>query len=244
LEQVGEARVEGRRAVAEALRAGRPVDRLYALKSAEGLEPLVSQARQTGAVVVFCDRDRLDAMSQTRAHQGVIATVAAWDYATVEDMLAAARAKNQPPFLVVCDGVEDPGNLGSIIRTAESAGAHGLVLPKRRSAGLSPLTAKASCGALEYLPVARVPGIPALLRQLKEQNIWIYGADAEGSLSVFEADFNGGIALVFGSESDGLSRLSREQCDFLIHIPMRGHVASLGVAAAAAIVIYAAARRK
>ena len=242
MDQIGEARAEGRRAVAEALRAGHPVDKLFVLKSAEGLGTLVSQARQAGAVVIFCERERLDAMSQTRAHQGIIAVMAAWNYASPEDMLAAARAKNEPPFLIVCDGVEDPGNLGSILRTAEAAGAHGLILPKRRSAGLSPITAKASCGALEYLPVARVPGIPAFLRQLKQENIWIYGADAEGTQSVYEADFTGGVALVFGSEGSGLSRLTREQCDFLVSLPMRGHVSSLGVAAAAAVVIYAAMR--
>ena len=235
-------RVEGRRAVEEALRAGRPVDKLYLLQSGEGLGALEARARAAGAPVVFCDRDRLDVMSQTHAHQGVIAVMAAWAYRTLDEILSAARAKNEPPFLVVCDGIEDPGNLGSILRSAESAGAHGLLLPKRRSAGLSPQTAKASCGALEYLPVARVPGIPALLRQLKEHNIWIYGADAEGETSVFDADFSGGLALVFGAEGTGLSRLVRERCDFLVKIPMRGHITSLGVAAAAAIVIFSASR--
>ncbi len=237
-----DAQVEGRRAVAEALRAGRPVERLLVLKGAEGMGALVAQARQAGAVVSFCDRIRLDTLSQTRNHQGVIATVAAWRYHTVEDMLALAHRKGEPPFLVVCDGVEDPGNLGSILRTAETAGAHGLIVPKRNSAGLSPLTAKASCGALEYLPVARVPGIPTLLRQLKEKNVWIYGAAADGNVSVFDTDFAGGVALVLGSEGEGMARLTQEQCDFLVNIPMRGHVSSLGVAAAAAVMIYAVAR--
>jgi 23S rRNA (guanosine2251-2'-O)-methyltransferase len=244
LEHSDRTQAEGRRAVAEALRAGRPLDRLYVLKEAPGLGALTEEARRAGAVVVLCDRPRLDAMSQTHNHQGIIAVVAAWTYSDLADMLAAARAKGEPPFLVVCDGVEDPGNLGSILRTAEAMGAHGLLLPKRRSAGLSPLTAKASCGALEYLPVARVPGVPSLLRQLKELNIWVYGADAEGAQSVFEADFTGGVALVLGSEGTGLSRLAREECDVLVRIPMRGHVSSLGVAAAAAIAIGACADKR
>lgn len=244
MEQREETRVEGRRAVTEALRAGRPIEKLFVLKDGEGLGAIVAQAREAGAVVTFCDRTRLDAMSVTHAHQGVIASVAAWTYQTVEAILARAREKGEPPFLIVCDGVEDPGNLGSLLRTAETAGAHGLIVTKRRSAGLSPLTAKASCGALEYLPVARVPGIPALLRELKKENIWIYGAAAEGELSVFDADFSGGVALVLGSEGAGMSRLTREQCDFLVRIPMRGQVSSLGVAAAGAVMIYAVARSR
>lgn len=242
MDQASGAWVEGRRAVNEALRAGRPVDKLYVLRGGEGLSPLIALAREAGAVVIDCDRVRLDALSRTHAHQGVIASMSAWRYAEVEDILRTAADRGEPPFLVVCDGVEDPGNLGSIIRTAEAAGAHGLIIPKRRSAGLSPLTAKASCGAVEHLPVARTPGIPALLRQLKEKGIWIYGADASGTQSVFSVDFSGGVALVFGSENHGLSRLAAEQCDFLVRIPMRGRVASLGVAAAAAVVIYAAVR--
>ena len=236
---------EGRRAVTEALRAGRQVDKLFVLQTGEGLASLVKQAQEAKATIIRCNRARLDAMSQTQAHQGVIAVMAAWEYRTLEDILENASAKNQKPLLVVCDGVEDPGNLGSIIRSAEAAGAHGLLLPKRRSAGLSPAAAKASAGALEYLPVARVPGIPALLQQLKDIGFWIYGADAKSDLSVFDADFSGsGIALVFGAEGHGLSRLTRERCDYLVHIPMRGAVSSLGVAAAAAVTLYAAANRR
>ncbi|MDR2671199.1 MAG: 23S rRNA (guanosine(2251)-2'-O)-methyltransferase RlmB [Oscillospiraceae bacterium] len=243
MEASSAALVEGRRAVAEALRAGRPLDKLYVLRQGEGLGALVAQARAVDAVVIFCERAQLDAMSVTGAHHGVIASVAAWAYVTLEHILDIARAKEEPPFLVVCDGVEDPGNLGAILRTAEAAGAHGLVVPKRRSAGLSSLTAKASSGAVEYLPVARVPGIPALLRRLKEENIWIYGAAAGGE-DLFAADFSGGVALVFGSEGQGLSRLTAEQCDFLLGIPMRGRVASLNVSAAAAVMMYAVVRSR
>jgi 23S rRNA (guanosine2251-2'-O)-methyltransferase len=219
------------------------LDKLYVLRRGEGLGALVAQARAAGAVVIFCERAQLDAMSAAGAHQGVIASVAAWAYAALEDILHRAGARGDPPFLVVCDGVEDPGNLGAILRTAEAAGAHGLVVPKRRSAGLSPLTAKASSGAIEYLPVARVPGIPALLRRLKEENIWIYGAAAGGE-DVFTADFSGGVALVFGSEGQGLSRLTAAQCDFLLGVPMRGRVASLNVSAAAAVMMYAVVRSR
>ncbi|MCL2747567.1 MAG: 23S rRNA (guanosine(2251)-2'-O)-methyltransferase RlmB [Oscillospiraceae bacterium] len=244
LDYGGKAQVEGRRAVAEALRAGREVDKLYVLRAGDGLGALVSQARQAGATVVWRNREHLDAMSLTHAHQGVIAAMAAWQYHTLDDMLAAAAAKGESPFLVICDGVEDPGNLGSIMRTAEAAGAHGLLLPRRRSAGLSPQTAKASCGALEYLPVARVPGVPALLRELKSHNIWIYGADAADGLSVYDTEFSGGVALVFGAEGRGLSHLAKEQCDFLVRIPMRGKVSSLGVAAAAAVVAFTVVKNR
>jgi 23S rRNA (guanosine2251-2'-O)-methyltransferase len=216
---------------------------MYVLRRGEGLGALVAQARAAGAVVIFCERAQLDAMSATGAHQGVIASVAAWTYAALEDILDIARAREEAPFLVVCDGVEDPGNLGAILRTAEAAGAHGLVVPKRRSAGLSPLTAKASSGAIEHLPVARVPGVPALLRRLKEENIWIYGA-AVGGGDIFTTDFSGGVALVFGSEGQGLSRLTAEQCDFLLGVPMRGRVASLNVSAAAAVMMYAVVRSR
>lgn len=230
--------MEGRRAVKEALLAGRAVDRLYVLSSAEGMGPLVKLAKDAGAVVIECDRPRLDALSETGAHQGVLATMAARAYAQPEDILARAEALGQPLFLVVCDGVEDERNLGAIIRCAEAAGAHGVVIPKRRSAGLSAVTAKASAGAVEHLPVARVPGIPAFLRWLKERQIWVYGTAASAAQTVFDTNFSGGTAIVLGSEGYGLARLTADMCDVLVSIPQWGRVGSLNVSAAAAIVLY------
>ena len=236
--------VEGRRAVAEALRAGHPPDKLYVLKGAEGLGPLLGQAREKGAVIVECDRRRLDAMAQTASHQGVIGLFSPVAYAELDDLFGLAAERGEPPLLVVCDGVEDEGNLGAIIRSAEAAGAHGVVVPKRRSAGLSPVTVKASAGAAEHLPVARVPGIPACLRDLKQRGVWLYGADAAGAQSLFDADMSGPSAIVVGAEGRGLGRLTAESCDHLISIPMKGKVGSLNVSAAAALMLYQAVRTR
>lgn len=236
--------VEGRRAVMEALEAGRPPDKVYALKGAEGLGAVLAAARARGAVIVECDRRGLDAMAQTGGHQGVIGLFAPVSYAELDDLFLLAQQRGEPPLLVVCDGVEDEGNLGAIIRCAEAAGAHGIVVPKRRSAGLSPVTVKTSAGAAEHLPVARVPGIPACLRELKERGVWIYGADAAGSQSLFDTDFSGPSAIVAGAEGRGLSRLTAESCDFLVSIPMKGKVGSLNVSAAAAVMLYQAVRTR
>ena len=242
MDQAADHQVEGRRAVLEALRSGRTPDKLFVFKGAEGISQLVQDAKKAGAVIVECDRARLDGMSRSKNHQGVIGRFTELAYVTPEDILQRAKDKGEPPFLVICDGVEDEGNLGAIIRSAEAAGAHGLILTKRRSASLSPVTIKTSAGAAEHLPVARVPGIPAALRWLKEQNVWIYGADAAGSKLVYEQDFSGACAIVVGSEGHGLSRLTAESCDFLVKIPMRGQVSSLNVSAAAAILLFAAAQ--
>lgn len=234
--------IEGRRAVREALAAGRTLDRLYILSGGQGLGELAGMAKAAGAVIVDCNRQRLDSMSLTKAHQGIIAVTAAHKYAEPEDILRRASERGEPPFIVVCDSVEDEGNLGTIIRSAEAAGAHGLIIPKRRSAGLSAVVAKASAGAVEHLPVARVPGIPAYLRGLKEKNVWIYGTDANAPQSVFDADFSGGVAIVVGSEGQGMSRLTAESCDFMLKIPLYGKISSLNVSAAAAVVLCQVAR--
>lgn len=228
--------VEGRRTVAEVLRAGRPIDKLYVLTSAKGLGELIGQARESGAVIVECDKIRLDRLSQTGTHQGVIATVAAYAYSEMDDIFA--RAGDEPLLIVVCDGIQDEHNLGAVIRTAEAVGAHGVVIPKRRSAGLSAVTARASAGAVEHLPVARVPGIPSLLRELKEKGIWIYGAAGEAAADAFNTDFILPAALVLGNEEEGLHRLTRELCDMLVALPMRGRTASLNVSCAAAVLLY------
>ena len=236
--------IEGRRAVHEALAAGIALDRLYLLEGGKGLGELAGLAKGAGAVVVFCDRRRLDSMSATGSHQGAIAVAAAHPYAAPEDILGRASERGEPPFIVVCDGIEDEGNLGSVIRTAEVAGAHGLVVPKRRSAGLSDVVFKASAGAAAHLLVARVPGVPSYLRELKEHGIWVYGTDPEAEKSVYDTDFSGGAAIVIGSEGHGMSRLAAECCDFTVSIPLYGKISSLNVSAAAAVVLCHAARSR
>ena len=238
--------IEGRNAVTEALRAGTPIDKLYIAKGETDrtLSALAAQARKAGVVVVECDRRKLDAMSETHSHQGVIALAAAKAYASVEDILSAAREKGEPPLIVVCDEISDPHNLGAIIRTAECAGAHGVVIPKRRSAGLTAVVAKTSAGAVSYMPVARVPNIPALLKDLQKAGVWVFGTAAEGSVSLYEADLKGPAAIVIGSEGDGMGRLVREHCDFLVSIPMKGRISSLNASAAAAILLYEALRQR
>lgn len=238
--------IEGRNAVIEALRAGAAIDKIFLLKG-EGsgaLGHIASTARARGIVVVDADRRKLDKMSRTHAHQGVIALAAVREYATVDDILDCARQAGEPPLLVVCDEISDQHNLGAIIRTAECAGAHGVVIPKRRSAGLTAVVGKTSAGAVEYLPVARVANITMLLKELKEQGVWIFGADAAGEKSLYDTDFTGAAALVIGSEGDGMGRLVREQCDFLVSIPIKGKIDSLNASAAAAVLLYEAVRQR
>ncbi len=238
--------IEGRNAVIEALRAGTPMDKIYLAKGETDatLGHIASTARGKGIVVVETDRRKLDFMSRTHAHQGVIAMAAVREYAEVEDILAAAREKGEAPLIVVCDELSDPHNLGAVIRTAECAGAHGVIIPKRRSAGLTAVVAKTSAGAVSYLPVARVPNLTALLKDLKAQGLWVYGTAAEGSAPLYQADLTGPAVIVIGSEGEGMSRLVREQCDFLLSIPMRGQVNSLNASAAAAVVLYEAVRQR
>ena len=238
--------IEGRNAVTEALRAGTAIDKLYAARGETDhtLGRIIAQAKKAGAVVVECDRRKLDAMSATHSHQGVIAVAAARAYASVEDILQAAADRGEPPLVVVCDEISDPHNLGAIIRTAECAGAHGVIIPKRRSAGLTAVVAKTSAGAVSYLPVARVPNLPSALKALKKQGIWIFGAAAGGSASLYEADLRLPAAIVIGSEGDGMGRLVQESCDFLVSIPMRGRISSLNASAAAAVLLYEALRQR
>ena len=238
--------IEGRNAVMEALRAGRTIDKIFIAKGDvdKTLGHIASKARSAGIVVTEADRRKLDAMSQTHAHQGVIALCAVKEYSTIEDMLAIAAERGEAPFLVLCDEISDPHNLGAIIRTAECAGAHGVIIPKRRSAGLTSIVGKTSAGAVSYLPVARVPNIPALLKELQQHGVWIFGTAAEGATSLYEADLKGPAAIVIGSEGDGMGRLVREGCDFLVSIPMKGRISSLNASAAAAILLYEAVRQR
>ena len=238
--------IEGRNAVIEALRAGTAMDKVYIAKGETDatLGHIASTARGKGIVVVEADRRKLDAMSGTHSHQGVIAVAAVREYASVSDILQSARDKGETPLVVVCDELSDPHNLGAVIRTAEAAGAHGIIIPKRRSAGLTAIVAKTSAGAVSYLPVARVANLTALLKELKEEGLWVFGTAADGSTSLYQADLKGPAAIVIGSEGNGMSRLVREQCDFLVSIPMRGQVNSLNASAAAAVVLYEAVRQR
>lgn len=238
--------IEGRNAVIEALRTDTAIDKIYISKGEtdKTLGHIASRARDKGIVVVEADRRKLDNMSRTHSHQGVIALAAVREYVTVKSILDSAAAKGENPLIVVCDEISDPHNLGAILRTAECAGAHGVVIPKRRSAGLTAIVAKTSAGAVSYMPVARVPNIPALLKDLKKQGVWVFGTAAEGTTPLYDADLKGPAAIIIGSEGDGMTRLARENCDFLVSIPMKGRISSLNASAAAAILLYEAVRQR
>ena len=238
--------IEGRNAVIEALRAGTAIDKIYLAKgdTDSALGHIANTARANGVVVVNADRRKLDEMSRTHAHQGVIAVAAVREYASIEDIFQRAEEQGEAPLIVLCDELSDPHNLGAVIRTAECAGAHGVVIPKRRSAGLTAIVAKTSAGAVSYMPVARVANIPSLLKDLKKQGIWVFGTAAEGTTRLYNADLKGPAAIVIGSEGDGMSRLVAENCDFLVSIPMRGRISSLNASAAAAILLYEAVRQR
>ena len=244
-EEGDENMLEGRNAVTEALRSGREIDKIYFASGAVGtLGHLIAQARQKGITAQEIDRRKLDAMSITGSHQGIIALCAAVPYRSLEDMLALARERGEKPLLVLCDGITDPHNLGAVIRSAETAGAHGVIIPKRRSCGLTAVAAKTSAGAVEHLPVARVTNLAAAVDELKAAGVWIYCAEAGGQKSLYEADFKDAAAIVIGSEGAGVSRLIREKCDFTIRIPMKGRVSSLNASAAAAVLLYEAVRQR
>jgi len=238
--------IEGRNAVTEALRSGRTIDKVYLAEGAgdHGLLRLASLAKQAGAVVVKVDRRKLDQMSATGVHQGIIAMGAAHEYATIDDMLRLAEQRGENSLLILCDELSDPHNLGAILRTGECAGAHGVIIPKRRSVGLTAVVAKASAGAIEYLPVARVANLTAAIKELKEKGVWIFGAAAEGDTKLCEADFRRPCAIVIGSEGEGMGRLVAEQCDYRVSIPMKGKISSLNASAAAAVLLYEVVRQR
>ena len=238
--------IEGRNAVLEALRSGRTIDHVFLAEgdTDRALSRLAGMAREAGAVVKTADRRKLDAMSPTGAHQGVIAFAAAHAYSTVDEMLAEAESKGEAPLLVICDELSDPHNLGAILRSAECAGAHGIIIPKRRSVGLTAVVGKSSAGAVEYMKVARVANLPAVIEDLKKRGVWIFGTAASGDRLLYDADLRGPAALVIGSEGFGMSRLVEERCDFLVRIPMMGHINSLNASAAASILLYEAVRQR
>ncbi len=240
-----EDRIEGRNPVAEALKSGRNIDKLYIKKGNNqgSIIPIIAMAKKKGIVVTEVDSHKLDSMSETGAHQGVIALCAAAEYKTVDDILNIAKEKGEPPFIVILDRVTDPRNLGSVIRTANCAGVHGVIISKHDSVGLTSVCAKASAGAVEYTPVARVNNLAKTIDELKKQNIWVTGADASGERDLYESDLKGAIAIVVGSEGEGISRLVLDKCDFKVKIPMKGSVNSLNASVAAALFIYEAVRQ-
>jgi 23S rRNA (guanosine2251-2'-O)-methyltransferase len=238
--------IEGRNAVTEALRAGRKIDKIYIAKGEvdKTLGHIASKARAAGIVVVEADRRKLDSFSLTHAHQGVVALAAVREYCTISQILQIAEQRGEPPFIVVCDEISDPHNLGAIIRTAECAGVHGIVIPKRRSAGLTSIVGKTSAGAAEYMAVARVPNLTATIKELKAAGLWVYGTAAGGTAPLWKTDLTGPVCIVIGSEGDGMSRLVEESCDFLVSIPMKGKISSLNASTSAAIVLYEALRQR
>jgi len=241
-----EGQLEGRNALQEALRSGRTIDKVFIADgdTDRGLQRLAAEAKDAGAVVVSVDRRKLDAMSFTHAHQGVIALAAAHAYFTVDDILEEAASRGEAPLIVICDELSDPHNLGAIIRTAECAGAHGVIIPKRRSVGLTAVVGKASAGALEYLPVARVANLVSAIHDLQKAGVWVFGTAADGNTALYQADLKGPAAIVIGNEGDGMSRLVAEACDFKVSIPMRGRISSLNASNAAAILLYEAVRQR
>ena len=236
--------IVGRNAVTEALRAGRPIDRLLVAKGDRNgrLGPILAQCRERGVLIKETDSRRLDELCGPN-HQGVAAVAACKAYATVEDILALAAERGEPPFVVLCDELEDPHNLGAILRTAEAAGAHGVIIPKRRSAGLTGTVYKTSAGAVEYVPVARVSNLSDTIRELKKQGLWIYGLDMNGE-SWCGTDLTGAVGIVVGSEGQGIGRLVREQCDGILSLPMKGQINSLNASVATGIVLYEVARQR
>ena len=241
-----EGQLEGRNALQEALKSGRTIDKVFIADgdTDRSLQRLAAEAREAGAVIVPVDRRKLDQMSTTRSHQGVIALAAAHEYYTIDDLLEEAAARGENALLVICDELSDPPNLGAIMRSAECAGAPGVIIPKRRSVGLTATVAKASAGAVEYMKVARVTNINNTINELKEKGVWIFGTAAEGSIPMYKADLTGPAAIVIGNEGDGMSPLVRKNCDVMVHIPMKGRISSLNASAAASILLYEAVRQR
>lgn len=237
--------IEGRNAVLEAFRSGKTIDRLFVLDGCQDgpVRTIAREARKTDTIINYVSKERLDQLSETRAHQGVIAQVAAYEYSTVDEILDRAEEKGEAPFLILLDNVEDPHNLGAIIRTANLAGAHGVIIPKRRAVGLTSTVAKTSAGAINYTPVAKVTNIVRTIEELKEKGIWFVCADMGGEI-MYDLDLTGPMGLVIGNEGEGVSRLVREACDFTASIPMKGDIDSLNASVAAGVLAYEIVRQR
>jgi len=237
--------IEGRNAVLEAFRSGKTIDKLFVLDGCQDgvVNTIKREARKQDTIINYVTKERLDQMSETGHHQGVIASAAAYSYATVEDILAAAREKGEPPFLFLLDNIEDPHNLGAIIRTANLAGAHGVIIPKRRAAGLTATVAKASAGALYYTPVAKVTNLANTIEELKKEGLWFVCADMGGE-TMYRLNLTGSIGLVIGNEGEGVGRLVKEKCDLIASIPMYGNIESLNASVAAGVLAYEIVRQR
>lgn len=237
--------VEGRNAVLEAFRSGKTIDKVFVLDGCQDgpIRTIVREAKKHGALLNFVSRERLNQISETGKHQGVVAYAAAYEYAEIEDMLELAKEKGEDPFLILLDNIEDPHNLGAIIRTANTAGAHGVIIPKRRAVGLTATVAKTSAGALNYTPVAKVTNLVKTMEELKEKGIWFVCADMDGE-PMYDLELTGPIGLVIGSEGDGVSRLVKENCDFVAGIPMQGEITSLNASVAAGVLAYEIVRQR
>jgi 23S rRNA (guanosine2251-2'-O)-methyltransferase len=235
----------GKNPVLEALRAERDINKIFIAEGSQGgqMQQVIGLAKTNGVLVQFVPKKKLDQMAEG-IHQGVVAAVAAYEYAEVDDLFAAAEKKNEAPFFLLLDEIEDPHNLGSIMRTADAVGAHGIIIPKRRAVGLTATVAKASTGAIEHIPVARVTNLARTIDELKEKGVWIAGTDAKGSEDYRRFDGTMPLGLVIGSEGKGMGRLIRDKCDFLIHLPMAGHVTSLNASVAAALLMYEVYRKR
>lgn len=237
--------IEGRNAVLEAFRSGKPIDKLYVLDGCQDgpVRTIVREARKHDTLIRFVEKERLSQMSATGKHQGVIALAAAYEYSEVEDMLELARERGEDPFLILLDNIEDPHNLGAIIRTANLAGAHGVIIPKRRAVGLTATVAKTSAGALNYTPVAKVTNMTRTMEELKEKGLWFVCADMGGS-SMYDLNLKGPIGLVIGNEGEGVSRLVKDHCDYIASIPMKGDIDSLNASVAAGVLAYEIVRQR
>ena len=237
--------IEGRNAVLEAFRAGKTIDKLFVLDGCQDgpVRTILREAKKTDCIVNFVKKERLDQMSETGKHQGVIAYAAAYEYGTVEEMLERAKEKNEQPFLILLDNIEDPHNLGSIIRTANQVGAHGVIIPKRRAVGLTATVAKASAGAINYTPVAKVTNLVKTMDELKKQGMWFVCADMDGT-TMYDLNLTGPIGLVIGNEGSGVGRLVKEKCDFVASIPMKGDIDSLNASVAAGVLAYEIVRQR
>lgn len=240
-----ENKIEGRNAVLEAFRSGKTIDKVYVLDGCQDgpVRTIVREAKKHDTIIDFVKKERLDQLSETGKHQGVIAVAASYEYASVEDILEAARAKGEPPFILLLDNIEDPHNLGAMIRTANLAGAHGVIIPKRRAVGLTAVVARTSAGALNYTPVAKVTNLKSTIEELKKEGMWFVCADMDGT-AYYNLDLKGPIGLVIGNEGEGVSRLVKENCDFVASIPMKGDIDSLNASVATGILAFEISRQR
>ncbi|MFH5186657.1 23S rRNA (guanosine(2251)-2'-O)-methyltransferase RlmB [Paenibacillus sp. TAB 01] len=238
--------IAGKHSVLEALRSGRTINKIWIAENAQKqlTQPIVAEAKQNGIIVQFADKRKLDQMVENVQHQGVVAQVAAYDYVEVEDILARAQSRGEEPFILILDEIEDPHNLGSILRSADCTGVHGVIIPKRRSVGLTATVSKTSAGAVEYVPVARVTNLAQTIEQLKERGVWVAGTDVAASQPVFQTNLNMPLAIVIGNENKGMGRLIKEKCDFLLKLPMFGQINSLNASVAASVLMYEVVRQR